>query len=172
MEPGDGVFDFEAFFRANYARAARAVARITGDAAHAEDLAAEALWKLWRTPSAHGASAAGWLYRTALRLGLNELRRRARRGKYERQSTPAGAIFTPEQAHIAEEERAQVRAALAAIDGRDAELLLLRSSGFSYQEMAQALELNPASVGTLLARAQKAFRKEYVSRYGDRSDGR
>lgn len=55
---------------------------------------------------------------------------------------------------------------LAALAPRQTELLILRASGLSYDELAAALELNPASVGTLLARAQRAFRKEYLNRYG------
>ncbi len=57
-EAADASFDFEAFFHAHYERAARAVARVTGDRARAEDLAAEALWKLWKTPAAQGHLAA------------------------------------------------------------------------------------------------------------------
>lgn len=171
MEPESAVFDFEEFFRAQYVRVARAVARVTGDPARAEELASEALWKLWLTPAAQGNSAAGWLHRTALRLGLNELRGRSRRGRYEQLAGASGSVETPEEVHAASEERAQVRAVLAALDSRDAELLLLRSSGLSYLEVAEALAIHPASVGTLIARAQKAFRKEYTRRYGDRSDG-
>lgn len=172
LEPraGEAAFDFETFFRANYALAARAILKVTGDPSRAEDLAAEALWKLWRTPKAHGEAAAGWLYRTATRLGLNELRGRARRGRYEQLALAGGRVSTPEEVHAAEEERGQVRAVLAELEERDAELLLLRSSGLSYKEIARALELNPGSVGTLIARAQRAFRKEYVNRYGDRTD--
>ncbi len=55
---------------------------------------------------------------------------------------------------------------LGALPTRQAELLLLRHEGLSYDEVAAALGLNPASVGTLLARAQQAFRKEYVKRHG------
>ncbi len=106
-----------------------------------------------------------------MRLGLNELRGRERRGKYESLSDNGPAVSTPEQAHAAAEEREQVRSVLANLDARDAELLLLRASGLSYNEAAAALEINPASVGTLLARAQRAFRKEYVNRYGKQSDG-
>jgi RNA polymerase sigma-70 factor, ECF subfamily len=171
MESGEVSFDFEAFFHAHYARVARAVARVTGDSARAEDLAAEALWKLWRTPKAHGGSAAGWLYRTALRLGLNELRGRERRGRYE-SLTGGGSISTPEEVHAAAEERSHVRAVLADMDARDAELLLLRAGGLRYNEIAEALEINQASVGTMIARSQRAFRKEYVNRYGDQSNGR
>jgi RNA polymerase sigma-70 factor (ECF subfamily) len=56
---------------------------------------------------------------------------------------------------------------LASLDARQAELLLLRSNELSYAEVAAALELNPSSVGTLISRAQQAFRKEYVGRYGE-----
>jgi RNA polymerase sigma-70 factor, ECF subfamily len=171
-ESGETIFDFEVFFRERYAQAARIAARVTGDPARAEDLAAEALWKLWRTPAAHGPFAAGWLHRTAVRLGLNELRGRERRGKYENLSHTPSAVSTPEEVHSASEERAQVRSVLASMDERNAELLLLRASGMSYNQVAQALEINPASVGTLIARAQRTFRKEYVSRYGNRSHGR
>ena len=57
---------------------------------------------------------------------------------------------------------------LAVIDRRQAELLLLRSQDLSYEEVASTLEMNPASIGTLLSRAQNAFRKEYIKRYGEK----
>jgi RNA polymerase sigma-70 factor (ECF subfamily) len=46
-------------------------------------------------------------------------------------------------------------------------LLVLRSAGHSLAEIASMLHLNPGSVGTFLARADAAFRKEYVKRYGE-----
>jgi RNA polymerase sigma-70 factor (ECF subfamily) len=72
----------------------------------------------------------------------------------------------PEETHAASEEREQVRKVLAAIDQRQASLLLLRADGLSYEELAAALELNPASIGTLISRAQQAFRKEFERKYG------
>ena len=56
---------------------------------------------------------------------------------------------------------------LASLRPTDAELLLLRSDGLPYEEIAAVLSMNPASVGTLLSRAKAAFRKEYVKRYGE-----
>jgi RNA polymerase sigma-70 factor, ECF subfamily len=158
--------DFEAFFRSHYERIARAVARVVGDPARAEDLAVEAFWKLWRNPQLHGEKAGGWVYRTAIRLALNDLRGDARRSRYERQSELPGTSLTPEEAHAAAEEREQVRQVLAVLDPRQAELLLLRSNGLTYEEVASAADVNPVSVGTLISRAQQAFRKEYVKRYG------
>lgn len=166
LESGEGRFDFDAVFRTHYPRLARMIARVTGDPARAEELAAEALWKLWRSPEAHGESAGGWLYRTAVRMGLNDLRGSHRRAQHESMADLSAAFPDPESARAAEEERRQVREVLATLDSRQASLLVLRSSGLSYEEIASALELNPASVGTFLSRAQQAFRKEYVKRYG------
>src|SRR5580658_5024624 len=172
LETRADSFDFEAFFHAHYERIARVIARVVDDRGRAEDLAAEALWKLWQTPRAQGEGAAGWLYRTAIRMGLNELRSGRRRQRYESLAEAPPDLRTPEEVHAAAEERAQVRQVLAVLREREAELLVLRSSGLSYEELSAALGLNPASVGTLLARAQQAFRKEYVKAYGTRRNGR
>lgn len=107
-----------------------------------------------------------------MRLGLNELRSGRRRSHYEALSTDGAEVPTPEEAHAAAEERGQVRQVLATLQERQSELLILRSSGLSYEELADALALNPASVGTLLARAQQAFRKEFIKLYGTRRNGR
>jgi len=55
---------------------------------------------------------------------------------------------------------------LASIPKRDAELLVLRSVGFSYSELGDALQLKQTSVGTMLSRAQQAFKNEYLRRFG------
>ena len=156
-------------FIANYARIARVLARVVRDHARAEELAVEVFLKWSAHPGAHGEGAEGWIYRTAVRMGLDELRRQARRGRYEQllaklTRTPV----TPEDVRTANEDRAQVRFVLAALRARDAELLLLRSQGLTYQELSAALGLTETSVGTLLSRAQDSFRKEYVKRYGHR----
>lgn len=165
---GETPFDFEAVFHVHYERIARVIARVVGDPARAEELAVEIFWKLWRNPQAHGEKAGGWLYRAAVRIGLDELRRQARRERYE---WLLGFVQArnPEEAHAANEEQAQVRRVLATLDSRQAGLLLLRADGLSYEDLAAALNLNPASVGTLISRAQQAFRKEYERTYGKRN---
>jgi len=159
-------FDFEATFRAQYPKIARVIARVVRDPARSEELAVEVFVKLWRSPRAQGKKAEGWLYRVAVRKALDELRRQARRARYERFVRLGQPPVSPEQAHAANEEQQRVRLVLAVIDRRQAELLLLRANELSYDEAAVALGLNPASVGTLLSRAQQAFRKEYLRRYG------
>ena len=58
------------------------------------------------------------------------------------------------------------QAVLAGIKPISARLLLLRNAGLSYAELAAALQLNPASVGKLLARAAAEFEIRYRSEYG------
>ncbi len=163
---GEAPFDFEATFRAQYERIARVIRRVVHDPARAEELAVEVFLKLWRSPIAQGEKAEAWLYRSAVRKGLDELRRRTRRVRYESLLGFVRAVPNPEEIRAAAEEQERVRLVLALIEPRHAELLLLRSQDLSYDELASVLDLNPASIGTLLSRAQQAFRKEYIKRYG------
>jgi RNA polymerase sigma-70 factor, ECF subfamily len=166
------TFDFETAFRLHYRRIARLILRLIQDPSRAEELAVDVFWKLWRHPSAQGPQCAGWLYRTASRAAIDEIRTRRRREKYERwfgiaPSHPRPAGDDPEQSREAAEARTHIRTVLAALRSQDAQLVALRSEGLSYDELADALNLNPSSIGTMLRRAQDTFRKEYIRRYGD-----
>jgi len=158
--------DFEDTFAASYGRISRVVSRVVVDRGRAEEIAVDVFLKWRRHPEVRGEQVAGWLYRTAVRMGLDELRRQARRARYERlfaafRTTPA----TPEDLRSAQDDRQRVRAVLAGLRRRDAAILLLRCEGQTYEELAVTLDLNPSSVGTLLARAQHAFKSAYVRRY-------
>jgi RNA polymerase sigma-70 factor (ECF subfamily) len=170
MNSGEGRLDIETVFHAEYTRIARVIARVLRDPARAEELAVEVFLKWSRTPQAQGEHSQGWLYRVAVRAGLDELRRETRRNRrqhllaFTRHSpTPEP---TPEEVRASREDQERVRAVLAAIQPRQAELLVLRSQDLSYDELACALDLKPASIGTFLSRAEQAFRKEYIKRYG------
>jgi RNA polymerase sigma-70 factor (ECF subfamily) len=163
---GGARLDLETIFLAQYERIARVIACVIRDPARAEELAVEVFLKWSREPKAHGENAEGWLYRTAVRMGQNELRREMRQGRYERlvgffRNSPT----TPEELLSASQEEEKVRVVLSIIAPRHAELLLLRGQGLSYEELASALDLNPRSVGTFLNRAQQAFRKQYIRLY-------
>jgi RNA polymerase sigma-70 factor, ECF subfamily len=166
MRVREGAVEFEEVFQLHYERIAFAVARIVRDPARAEELAVEVFWTLWKHPQVLGDGVGGWLYRSAVRSALYELRREARRARCMRLLPFVAGPRTPEQTHATAEQQRNVRAVLSAMSTRQAELLLLRGNDLSYQQMASALGLNPASVGTLLSRAQQAFRKEYLKRYG------
>lgn len=160
-------FDFEAVFNAQYKRVARVILRIIQDPSRAEELAVDVFWKLWRHGSAQGPHSGAWLHQAAVRVALDELRARTRRERRERWFGFNGPSGNPEQAHEAAEARSRIRTVFASLRRQDAELIALRAEGLSYQELADALNINPASIGTMLRRAHESFRKEYVARYGD-----
>ena len=159
---------FDELFTANYSALTRLVYRVVGDIGWAEELAAEAFWKLHRNPPASDGNLVGWLYRTGLRLALDNLKKRKRRAHYEALATAPETTGSPEAVLEQIEQQARVRQVLAALKPEQATLLVLRSEGYSLSELASILFLNPSSVGTFLARADMAFRKEYVNRYGQR----
>ena len=162
----DAPFDFEDLFRAQYGRVTSVIARVVQDPGRAEELAVDAFLKLWSTPAAHGPGASAWVLRTALRLGIDELRRATRRARYAPLLRLVRHVPTPEDHAASGEERRRVLRALGAIRREYAALLLLRSHGCSYDELAATLDLRATSVGTLLRRARQAFRKEYIRRHG------
>jgi RNA polymerase sigma factor (sigma-70 family) len=166
MGPSDAWQDIERIFRTHYARLARVIAKVIRDPARSEELAVEVCLKWSVSRKADGENAERWLYRAAVQTGLNELRHQMRRSRYERLVSLVRGSPTPEELLATRQEEERVRLLLAVIERRQAELLVLRSQGFSYEELAATLNLNPASVGTLLSRAQQAFRKEYTRRYG------
>jgi RNA polymerase sigma-70 factor (ECF subfamily) len=163
--PADREAAFEAAFTEHYARVYGVLFRLLGDRATAEDLTVETFWRLWQRAPRRADNLAGWLYRVALRLGYNALRAARRRTRYElaagTQALEDNPPPDPAQAVELEEQRARVRAALARLPERDARLLLLRSAGLSYKELAAALGVAPGSIGALLARATDAFERHY-----------
>jgi RNA polymerase sigma-70 factor, ECF subfamily len=160
--------NFDRLFAAHYAALTRIFYRAVGDIGLAEELAAEAFWKLHRKPPASDYNLAGWLYRTGLRLALDNLKKRKRREHYEALAPAAGEQQSPEDALEKIEQQIRVRQILAALKPLQAELLVLRGEGHTLAEIASILSVSPNSVGALLARADTAFRKEYVNRYGER----
>jgi RNA polymerase sigma-70 factor (ECF subfamily) len=155
---------FEALFERHYDMVYGVLYRLTGTRQEAEDIAQEVFLKLYRRPLQHGDNVAGWLYRVAVNSGYNALRtdnRRARREKTAVQEFETPRPPRTEDEVTRRETHRRVREALARIPARSAKLLVLREMGFSYREIADIVDVAPGSVGTLLARAQKAFRTAY-----------
>jgi len=166
IDTGEDRLDVETVFQAHYERIARVIARVLRDPSRAEELAVDVFLKWSQNPGAQGENASAWLYRVAVRAGLDELRRESRRSRRESLVRFFRPSPTPEDMRAAQEDQDRVRTVLAVIQSREAELLILRSHGLSYEELAAALNLNPASIGTFLSRAEQTFRKEYIKRYG------
>ncbi len=159
--------EFEALFMEHWAHVYRALYRLVGDPAEAEDLALETFCRLHqRYPLPEGDfNLGGWLHRVATNLGLHSIRSFKRREYYEltagKGAFDEASETSPAQLLEQEEERRLARLVLAGMNERKAQLLTLRYSGLAYKEIASALELAPTSIGPLLLRAEREFEKRY-----------
>jgi RNA polymerase sigma-70 factor (ECF subfamily) len=159
---------FRAAFLQYYARIVDILERLLGDRSQAEDISMDAFWRLYRQPGLQAnGNAGGWLYRTATNLGIDALRTSGRRRRHEetasrlaqQESAPDGPLDNL----LREEKSRRVRQVLASIKPTQAQLLILRSSGLSYKEVAEALDVKTSGIGTMLNRAEEEFRKRYLA---------
>src|SRR5438552_2489542 len=145
-------------------RPSRRAAFSLREASEAEDLAQGVFVSFYRPYPADAPFAPAWLHAAAAHAALNALRGRDRRTRREAaQAVPIDApAVDDDPAHLvaASETRDEVRAVLARLPERSAAMLALRYAGLSYAEIAAALDIRASSVGTLLRRAEDAFRRE------------
>jgi RNA polymerase sigma-70 factor (ECF subfamily) len=154
---------FEGLFRAEYARVVGIAHRLLADQTEAEDVAQDVFISFYRAHPADAPYAPAWLHAAAAHTALNALRSRDRRSRREAAEalpldTPASD--DPAETVVASETRDEVRAILARLPERSAAMLALRYAGLSYEEIARALDVRASSIGTLLRRAEDAFRRE------------
>lgn len=161
---------FAEVFHARYAEVVRLAGRILGDRAEAEDVAQETMGKLaeHEVLARPDDEVGAWLRRVSVNASFNRLRGRRRGDDRERRSAAADRPLLapdttgPQLAQLVRaEERDAVRAALARLPERQRACLLLRHSGYRYAEIALALGIAEGSVGVLLARGERAFRRHY-----------
>jgi len=155
---------FEQVFRACYGRVYATAFRLLGTRAEAEEVAQEAFLRLHRRPplGRENPNLVGWLVTVATNLAYNRIRQNRRRQAREGRSiVPEDASARAVDAQDSVDRAARVRQVLTALPERQALILLLRHSGLSYAEVAAEANVAPGSVGTLLARAQHAFRLAY-----------
>lgn len=164
---------FEELFFEHYPRLVKTLVRLVGDSGQAEELAADAFCKLHRHQSERHEddNPAGWLYRTAMNLGLDALRSNSRRARREERAQREASIHgtaagNPLYGLLAEEQRERVRTVLARLKPIHGQVLLMGTSGFSCKEIAEVLGVRLDSLYVLISRARAQFEKEYTSLYG------
>src|SRR3954453_9232000 len=137
-DAAEPVTRFDALFARFYPELFGLVYRVLGDRMETEDTLQETFLKLADAPGMQARpdeEIGAWLRRVALNAAFNRVRsaRRARErlqrvGQQATNSTVSGPSTLVEQ----DEQRAEVRRALAQVPERQRECLLLRHSGYSY----------------------------------------
>jgi len=135
-------------------------ARLTGDAAEAEDVAQEAMLRLWRVAPdwrTGEAKVTTWLYRVVTNLCTDRLRRRRGRGLDEvpePEDDAPGVEVQMQQAARAD----ALQAALDTLPERQRQAVVLRHlEGLSNPRIAEVMQISTEAVESLTARGKRAL---------------
>jgi len=156
--------DFRQIFAEEFESLFRYLCRLTGDPALAADTAQEAFVRLYQRGERPRETRA-WLATVANNLIRDEYRRATRRRNL-REANPTMFVYAepdpaPDEELVVRERKRRVRQALDRLPERYRQALLLRQEGYSYREIASALDYRASGVGKLIVRATHAFRVAY-----------
>jgi RNA polymerase sigma-70 factor (ECF subfamily) len=146
--------------------ALRIAARIAPDLASAEDIAQEAMVRVWRRAAEFDVGRARfttWLYRIVVNLCI-DLDRRRKPVPLPENLDPVDPAPLAEEAVELEERRAALAGAIGDLPaGQRAALTLVYEEGLSGAEAAQALGITAKAVERLLARARAHLRARLLA---------
>lgn len=138
-------------------------ARLLGDRAEAEDVAQEAMLRMWRVAPdwrPGEAQLSSWLYRVTVNLCTDRQRsaRRRRAEALDAVAEPADDRANTEAALMARERADALQAALASLPDRQRQAVVLRHiEGLSNPEIAAILDVGVEAVESLTARGKRAL---------------
>ena len=156
-------------------RALRVAERMLGDRAEAEDVAQEAMLRLWRAAPGWqdgGAQVTTWLYRVVVNLCTDRLRRRTAL-PLDAVAEPADPAPAPVAGLMAADRAAALDAALMTLPERQREAVVLRHlEGLNNPDIAEILGVGVEAVESLVARGKRALVTALAGRredlgYGD-----
>ncbi|MGA9433503.1 MAG: RNA polymerase sigma factor [Roseobacter sp.] len=134
--------------------------RMLGDAAEAEDVAQDAMMRLWRVAPdwrRGEAKVSTWLYRVTANLCLDRLRKR-RDVLVEADVDPADDALAAEDILQQQDRRDALQAALDTLPDRQRQAVVLRHiEGLANPEIAEIMEISARAVESLTARGKRAL---------------
>ncbi len=170
-EPGA----YDLLVRRHSARIYGAIYRVVGQREEAEDLTQEAFFKAYRALRRFKGRSqfSTWLYRIALNLALNQLKRARRRPTLSLDADPGEGGHAPPLADETregaspldelerQELRARLNAALEKLSKKHREVVFLAEwEGLPHEEIGRLLNCRPATVRTRLFYARRALQAE------------
>ncbi|WP_090207406.1 RNA polymerase sigma factor [Yoonia litorea] len=135
--------------------------RMLGNASEAEDVAQEAMLRLWKIAAEWRegeAQVSTWLYRVVANLCTDSLRRRRRSVALDQVAEPADPHGASDR-RLQEVQRVQALSdGLAQLPERQAQAVALRHlEGLSNPEISQIMDISVRSVESLTARGKRAL---------------
>jgi RNA polymerase sigma factor (sigma-70 family) len=144
--------------------------RMLGDVAEAEDVAQEAMLRLWRQAGdwrAGEARVSTWLYRVTHNLCIDRIRKRRPSASIEDAAEPPDPSPSPlERLANSEQSRALARAILALPERQRQAIVLRHFDGMSNPEIGEQLECSVEAVESLLARGRRQLMEEMRDKKG------
>ncbi|MBX0314072.1 sigma-70 family RNA polymerase sigma factor [Planomicrobium chinense] len=164
-----GEESFQELFKQHYSLVVRKALVIVKEQALAEDIAQEVFVKLYHADRKAIENIQGWLTKVAVTTAYNHIRTEKRHHAREEKQKRFGknAVGSVEDRYLELEDAQEVQKVLLKLSERDRDILIMKYSGYSYEEIAQSNGLEKISIGTLLARAKKRFRDFYAEERGD-----
>ena len=156
--------DKQAFARivdAEMSRVQAVARRVLGNDADAEDVAQEAMVRLWQQAANWRPGEARirtWLYRVAVNLSIDRIRRRREEGE---DAAPEHAENARQQRQLEERDlsRAMDEALQVLPERQRIALALFHYEGATMAEVAEVMETSPDAVESLLGRGRRALKK-------------
>ncbi|EEW25661.1 RNA polymerase, sigma-24 subunit, ECF subfamily [Rhodobacter ferrooxidans] len=146
---------------------------LSGDRAEAEDMAQEAMLRLWKVAPdwrQGEARVSTWLYRVVTNLCTDRLRARQRRGTSALDDAPEVADAAPAAVlGLIEAQRlSALETALAALPDRQRQAVVLRHiEGLTNPEIAEVMDIGVEAVESLTARGKRALAALLAGRRAD-----
>lgn len=136
----------------------------TRDHAAGEDLMHEAFLRLWLEVEAGRAPAeiGAWLFRVGANLANSRERRLAVAGRHRTEVSFGGEAPSPEVLAVRAEQVRWVRDALAQMNARDREVLILSATGHRGPEIARRIGRTEAATRVMLHRARTKLRARVI----------
>jgi RNA polymerase sigma-70 factor (ECF subfamily) len=135
---------------------------LTGSVHDADDLLQTTVERLLRKGIPDNVDTEKWAYRICRNLFIDEYRSTRRRMANEQASQPADAVSMDTQQIVIDQTRLQrVTSAMDTLpEDQRAALALVVLNGFSYAQVAEALEVPIGTVMSRIARARKSLAEQ------------
>ena len=145
-------------------------ARLLGDRTEAEDVAQDAMLRLWRiAPDWRQGEAkiTTWLYRVVSNLCTDRLRKRRQIG-LDAISEPVDGAPSAGERMVENQRQAALQQALLDLPARQRQAVVLRHiEGVANPEIAQAMDISVEAVESLTARGKRALARALAGRRKD-----